>query len=248
MDETLHNDLLIRYLDGELSPAERNALTERLRTDAALQEQLTSLQVAVQAIRQFGTTEKVRSIHAEMMQELKGQPKAKVVSFNKTVRFVLAIAASVVVLFIGVRLYTAAQVSPEKLYDQSFVDFNVSASRGNNESLSVIETHYQQKAYDAVISDLRSANLSAKDSLLVGLAYLHQNRTPQAIGFFKNLAYSVNDFQQDAEFYLSLSYLKNQEYAKALPLMQKIVGDSKHLYHDQLPEEAVEKVKKLNNK
>lgn len=247
MDESLHNhDLLVRYIDGDLPPQEKAALEERLRTDGSLQEQLTLLRAAVQALKQFGTSQKVQSIHSEMMKELKGGQKAKVISFNKGMRYVLAVAASVVVLFIGVKLYTASQLSPEKLYDQSFVDFNVSTSRGSNENLSTVETHYQQKAYDAVISDLRSTNLSAKDSLLVGLAYLHQNRPAQAIGFFNHLAYSANDFQQDAEFYLSLSYLKNKEYNKALPLMEKISANASHLYHGQLTDETIEKVKKLN--
>lgn len=249
MDEALHKDeLLIRYLDGELSAEEKAGLEERLRTDRALQEQLEHLQVAVQAVKHLGTAEKVQSVHAEMMKELKGDQKAKVVSFSKMVRYSMAVAASILVLFVGVRLYLNAQLSPEKLYDQSFVDFNVSAARGSNENLSKIENDYQQKAYDAVIGDVRSVNMNAKDSLLVGLAYLHQNHTAQAIGIFQRLAGSVNNFQQDAEFYLSLGYLKNKEYSKALPLMQKIRSNSSHLYHEQLPDDVVEKVEKLSKK
>jgi len=249
MDEALHNDdLLIRYLDGELSPQEKEAVEDRLRTDKALRERMVNLQVAVHAVKQFGTGEKVQFIHAEMMNERKGKQVAKVVSFAKVVRYSLAIAASLVVLFFGVRLYTNAQLSPEKIYDQSFVDFNVSTARGSNDNLSQIEKHYQQKAYGAVINDLRSAGLSAKDSLLIGLAYLHQNRPEQAGYFFQKLVYSSNDYQQDAEFYLSLSELKTKEYGKALTMMQKIRSTPSHLYREQLTDDVVEKVKKLSNR
>jgi hypothetical protein len=247
MDETFHTDeLLIRYLDGELSAEEKTALEERLRTDKALQEQLTHLQVSVQAIRQLGTTEKVQAVHAEMMKELKAGNKGNVVPFTRLVRYTMAVAASILVLFAGVRLYLNAQLSPEKLYNETFVDFNVSAARGSNEGLSQIETHYQQKAYETVIGDVRSVRMDAKDSLLVGLAYLHQNHTTQAIGIFQTLASTANNFQQDAEFYLSLGYLKNKEYNKALPLMQKIHNNPSHLYHDQLTDDVVKKVEKLS--
>ncbi|GAA4730252.1 tetratricopeptide repeat protein [Flavisolibacter ginsenosidimutans] len=249
MDETLYNDeLLIRYLDGELSAEEKTALEERLHTDKALQEQLVHLQVAVQAVKYLGTTERVQAVHAEMMKELKATNKGKVVPFSKLVRYTMAVAASILVLFVGVRLYLNAQLSPEKLYNESFVDFNVSAARGSNENFSEIEKHYQQKAYEAVIGDVRSVNMDAKDSLLVGLAYLHQNRTPQAIGIFQRLANSANNFQQDAEFYLSLSYLKNKEYSKALPLMEKIKNTPSHLYREYVTEKVIEKTKKLNDK
>src|SRR5947209_6444267 len=100
MDENLYNDdLLIRYLDGELSATEKATLEARLRADKALQEELMNLRVAVQAVRHLGTTEKVQSIHAEMMKELKGNQKARVVPFTKTIRYTLAVAASIFILF-----------------------------------------------------------------------------------------------------------------------------------------------------
>lgn len=246
MTEDAHNDdLLIRYLDGELSAGEKKSLEERLHTDAALREQFTNLQVAVQAVKHLGTTQQVQAVHSDMMKELKPERKATLVFFGKTLRYTLAIAASLVVLFIGVKLYRAAQVSPENLYSESFVDFNVSAAREAGGRLSEIETLYRQKDYKAITGSVRSINLNAKDSLLIGLAYLQTNRAPQAIGFFQALAFSANDYQQDAEFYLALSHLKNKAYAKAVPLMEKISANPSHLYHEQLTTDVVEKVKKL---
>lgn len=244
-ENTQNDDLLIRYLDGELSDEERTELEGRLRTDTALQKRLTHLQIAVQAVKQLGITEKVRAVHAGMMKELKASPKAKVVSFGKTLRYTLAIAASVAVLLIGVKFYQAAQLSPDRLYNESFVDFNVSSSRGVEGRLSPIENLYGQKKYEAVLSAVRSLNGNAKDSLLIGLSYLQTNRPGQAIGFLQNLSSSANDYQPDAEFYLALSYLKNKAYGKAAPLMEKIRANPSHLYHEQLSDDVVAKVKKL---
>lgn len=246
-ENTQNDDLLIRYLDGELSAEERTRLEERLRTDAALQQELINLQVAVQAVKHLGTTKQVQAVHAEMMKELKA-PKAKVFPFSRNVRFVLLVAASLVVLFIGLKLYQASQLSPDKLYSQTFVDFNVSASRGSGGQLSPVETLYQQKKYNEVTTSVRSFNLNAEDSLLIGLSYLQTDRPAQAIGFLQNLASTANDYQQDAEFYLALSYLKVKAYDKAVPLMERIRSNPSHLYHEQLSDDVVEKVKKLRSK
>lgn len=248
MDEALHNeDLLVQYLDGELNQAEKMAFERRLQIEPQLREQLTTLQIALQAVKQFGTTQQVSAIHQEMMEELRPK-KAKVFSIGKTVRYSMAVAASILILFIGVRLYLGAQISSENLYDDSFVDFTISSSRGANTAPSEIEKSYQQKNYDAVVSSTRSIQLDAKDSLLIGLSYLHKNNLNSAINFFQRIASTPNDFQQDGEFYLSLSYLKNKSYDKALVLMQKIAADPFHIYHDRFSNDFIEKVKELKNK
>ena len=248
MDDLLHNeDLLIRYLDGELSGDEKAALEARLQTDQRLHEQLTRLRIAIQAVKHLGTTRQVANIHGQMMHELKSGKKARPVPFNKVIRYTMAAAASILVLVIGIRIYQASQITPGKLYDEAFVEFNSSDTRGSGDMSSEIEKNYRQKKYSVVINSVRSLNMDARDSLLMGLSYLHEDRMSQAIGLFQRLAASSNEFQPDAEFYLSLSYLKNKDYNKALPLMEKIVSDPVHLYHKQFDKDFVEKVKALND-
>ena len=249
MNDLLHSDdLLIRYLDGELNGQEKSELEERLQTDKALQDELTKLKVAVQAVKHLGTTQKVGDIHQQMMRELKPVKNARLLPFNKIVRYTMAVAASLLVLFIGVRIYMSAQLSPEKLYNEAFVDFNASGTRSINSKQSEIEKHYQQKDYTTVTNSTRSIHLDAKDSLLIGLSYLQTEHTSQAISIFQRLAYSANDFQQDAEFYLSLSFLKNKDYDKALALAEKIEASPAHLYHQQFNDDLIEKIKELKEK
>jgi tetratricopeptide (TPR) repeat protein len=248
MDDLVHNeDLLIRYIDGELQGEEKTFLEQRLKNDISLQQQLLNLQIAIQAVKQFATVQKVESIHTQMMQELKPQaPNINVFPLKKLVRFTMAAAASILLLFIGVRLYTASQITPQKLYNESFVDLNVSATRGAGNTTSVIEGLYQQKAYTSIIKT-RTAAISSKDSLLIGLSYLQTEQPVKAIESFNQLRGGANEFQQDAEFYAALSYLKNREYDKALELMQKIINTPSHIYHNQFSEDIIKKVAKLKN-
>jgi tetratricopeptide (TPR) repeat protein len=151
------------------------------------------------------------------------------------------------VLFIGIRRYQHAQLSPDRIYNEAFVDFNVATTRGT-EHLSNIESLYQQKQYSRVTLTVRTLNLSAKDSLLIGLAYLHQKNLPTAITWFNPLTVSASGYHQDAEFYLSLSYLKLGNYVRAASLVERIYRNPEHLYHQQLSEEIVDKVRRLAQK
>lgn len=250
MDDSLHNEsLLIRYLDGELSAGERALLEKRLQTDAELQQQLNDLRIAVHAVKQYGLSQKIGTIHSGMMQELKGsRPKAKLIPFRKKVRFMVAVAASVLVILVSVSLYLSSQASPDKLYEQAFVDFPVSATRGEADRLSTIETMYRQKNYEAIVNGSRSLRMDAKDSLLTGLAYLHTGRWQQAIGFFQRIAASEHNLQQDGEFYLALSYLKDRQYNDATSLFEKIARDPSHLYHARVDEDFMKKMEALKEK
>ena len=247
MNDSVHNeDLLVRYIDGELTAEEKAAVEQRLQTDEAFQQQYQNLQVAIQAVRHLGTLQQVESIHREMMQERKeNKSRSGVFNLSKTIRYTLAVAASVLVLFVGVRLYLAAQASPDSIYRETFVDYSVSGSRAAGEQLSAIETLYQKKEYKAITGTSRSLHLSARDSLLIGLSYLHTENFAAAAGWFGNLAGTENEYRQDAEFYLSLSYLKTKNYGKALSYMERIHNNTLHLYHEQVSEEAVEKLRKL---
>jgi len=246
MDDSLHtHDLLVRYLDGELPLEEKRDLDLRLQADNALRDELRNLELAIQAVRQFGTTHQVSTIHQQVMAERKGRSQARVVHFRKTIRYAMAVAASAIILFIGARLFMNAQPSPEKIYNEAFVDFNLSAVRGSEGNGSEIEKFYQQKNYAAVTTTIRSRTLSAKDSLLIGLSYLHLNKSAQAVRFFEQMATAKSDFQQDAEFYLSLGYLKEKRYEQAAGLMKKIAANSSHLYHDQITTGMVEDVEDL---
>jgi hypothetical protein len=250
MSESVHNeDLLIRYLDGELNAAEKAAVEQRLQSDSAFREQYRDLQVALQAIRQLGTMQQVEGIHREMMQERKEQKQgARVFDMTKIIRYTLAVAASVLVLFIGVRLYLNAQLSPDRIYNEMFVDYNVANARAAGEQLSSIETLYQQKDYSGATSSARTLNLSAKDSLLIGLSYLHTENNAAAINWLHALSVTENEYRQDAEFYLALAYVKANDYSKSLPYLQKIYNNPAHLYHEQVSSDVIEKIKQLNDK
>lgn len=247
MSESVQDDdLLINYLDGILSAGEEAAVETRLKTDAAFRERYQKLQVVLQAVRHMGTIQQVQNLHAEIMQERQqNRQPVRVIRFSRTIRYTMGIAASLLLVFIGVRLYLNAQVSPESIYKETFIDFNVATTRSTDNTLTPVEIAYQKNDYQGALSAPRTLNLSPKDSLLLGLSYLHQENLPEAIRWFHSISGRDNEYRQDAEFYLALTYLKTKDAAAALPYFERIANNNAHLYHQQVSPDVVEKLKNL---
>jgi tetratricopeptide (TPR) repeat protein len=249
MADFLHDsdETLMRYLDGEMDVSEKRAFESQLQKDAALKERLQSLRIAIASVQQLGTTEKVRAIHTEMMQELSSVYKeGKVVPMKKIIRYSLAVAASVIVILVGVNLFTSSSLSSEKLYNEAFVDFDASGVRGKTTETSISKL-YQEHKYENVVKQSQLGQLAPADTLLVGLSYLKTNKNDEAINSFKSVS-AQNPLKQDAEFYLALAYLKSKNYNEALSLMENIRSNSTHIYHNQFSDEYIDKVKKLSVK
>jgi len=245
MADFLHDndETLLRYLDGEMDQTEKNLFEDHLQKDSGLRERLQSLRLAIASVQQYGTAEKVQSIHSEMMQELSSVHKqGKVVPMKRVIRYTLAVAASILVILIGVNLFRS-QPSSGKLYDQAFVDYDASGERGSSQANELV-TLYRQHNYKDVVEKAGGQKLSQKDSLLVGISYLKTDKFPEAVHWLQSISIQ-NPARQDAEFYLALAYLKNKNYDEAIRLMEQIHSDNNHVYRNQFTEDYISKVKKL---
>ena len=99
MDNSTHDmsEELVRYLDGELDKGERTGMEQQLASSLFLQQEYTSLLLTREAIRYAALQQKVRGLHRQMMQELQS-PVRQMTHNRKFVRYVVAVAASVVLL------------------------------------------------------------------------------------------------------------------------------------------------------
>lgn len=236
------DEFLTRYIDGELSSAEREAFERSLATDIALQERVDRLRLSVNAVRYYGRAEKVRSIHHEMMQELQ-TPTTKLILMKPWTRYV-AIAAAILVLALGAWFFTKNNISADRLYEEAYVDYKASGTRGEAGS-SPIRQAYASADYAAVLRQSTQAG-TAEDSLLVSLSYLKQKQEAAAIPWLTKLQ-SDDKIGADAEFYLSLALLKTAHYKESLGLMKKIATDEKHPYHQQFPPAYLKKAAKMSD-
>lgn len=99
------------------------------------------------------------------------------------------------------------------------------------------ERQYQAQRFDEVITTYEQmSEPSLMAMFLAGNAYLQTGNTDQAIDAFREIvvingSQGINRFEEDAQYYLALSYLKGDRLADALPLLEKINADPEHSYH-----------------
>jgi hypothetical protein len=244
MSEALHaDDWLMRYLDGELSPEELHAFEARLSNDAVLRQQLEQLQVARIAVQQWAGREKVNRIHREMMASLPHNRQQPAV-VRPLWRKALAVAASLILVVLTAGGFWLYSLSGDEVYANHLLPYQLSGSRGS-EDASVIKKAFSQKDYATVVAQAGSPALQAEDSLLIGLSHLQRSDLGQSETWLSALAHTQSNYRPDAEYYLAFTYLKQQRYADAVPLLQKIRADQAHLYHAQVSSALLWKVRAL---
>lgn len=246
-----YTEKLFRYLDGELSEAERKVLQNELENNTAMQQELDNLVLTKDVIKNYGLAQKVNGIHKTMMQETMSHASATKALVKSMPKMMMRIAAAIIILVGLFGLYQYLSVSPGNLYNDQYTAYQVATMRGTT-AASALEKAYSEKKYDAVIAlYTQTASLSSNEQFLAAQAYLAKADYKNAIVLFngiveKNKAANTATLNDDVEYYLSLSYLKNGETVKALPLFKKIHDDKEHLYHDKISSWYLAKVKLLN--
>lgn len=169
------------------------------------------------------------------------------ISIQRILRFGMAAAAVFVLVFVSIGSYKFYKLSPDKLYEESFVSYKLPDVSSNNGPVSVIASMYSAQNFTGIVKEAKKkVNLPEKDILLTGLAYLELNDPFSAIYSFKKVTANTSSwYQQDAEYYLAMAYLKNHDYDLAISLMQKIKHHPQHIYHDQFSTAFIRKVKLL---
>jgi tetratricopeptide (TPR) repeat protein len=242
------NELLIRYLDGELTGNEKIEFENRLSADKLLQEEFQSLQLTRESVRSYGLKQKVAAIHEQMMDEL-STPVRKISSTRRFVQYSLAIAASLLLIFISIQAYTFFTLSSDKLFSQNYRSYELNTVRSSGTEPTAIEKAYQEKQFNEVVTLSENSN-DIKINFLAAMANMELKNTSKAIEGYKkvitlNQATNTNMFKDEAEYYLSLALVQNKDYREALPLMQKIHDDPNHLYHEKVSSKFIRKVKWL---
>jgi tetratricopeptide (TPR) repeat protein len=251
-DNYINTGLLVQYLDNELSTEEKLQLENQLKNNTAMQQELENLALSKDAVRTFGLKQKVAAIHKEMMNEMTSTQKISSPGLvKKMVRISMKIAASLLLVMLGLGVYQYATVSPDKLFAENYQTYALSVSRGAG-ATDAMEKAYQQKDYGAVIKQFDIlTNAGQKENFLAGQAYLATSKYAKAVECFNtilslNTSTRTTTFNDDAEYYLALSYLKDKNFKSAYPLFTSIHNNTNHLYNDKVNNSVMRQLKLLS--
>ena len=248
MDNSTHglSEQLMRYLDGELSETERTQIEAQLAKDPDLRMELENLQLSREAVRQFGLRQDVTAIRRQMLAET--SPRASSINMaRKITRYSLAVAASLLLLVVGITGYNFYKLSPDKLYDKHYQPYELSTSR-NQARGTKIEQAYKGKNYEWVIKLGKQSNDPA-ELFLTSMAWLHKSEPANAIVTLRKILShpTAGDelWKEEAEYYLALAYIKNKDYDFALELLNKIHENPAHLHYPDVSGKLIRQVKML---
>lgn len=248
-NSTHNSELLVRYLDGELTGEEKEQLERQLEINSALKDELENLKIARSAVRSFGLKEKVTAVHKEMMKELR-TPVKKISSERLIIRYTMAAAASVLLIVLGITAYNYFTVSSEKVFAKNYIQYELTTVRNDSTVETAVESAYRRKDYKGV-TELAAKNpaISIKESFLQAMSYLELKDNAKAIEKYREIL-AANEkgasmMKDEAEYYLALAYTRNTDYNSALDLMKKIKDDPDHLYHKRITGKLMRRLRML---
>jgi tetratricopeptide (TPR) repeat protein len=251
MDNSIQRDeMLVRYIDGLMSAGEKAEFEKNLSEDAVLRADLENLQVTKDAVRSYGLKQNVSAIHTAMMDEFKEKVPVKNISGGRLLlRRVVAVAASIIFIFLVAQGWIFYNLSAVKVFDANYIQYIPDGFRGGEIKISDAQKAYQEKDYKKVIR-LAAATDSINDNFLAAHSQLALNNAAAAVSGFKKViaqstAATVSELKDAAEYNLALAYVKNKDYDLALDLMNKIKDSPGHLYHNNITGKLVRQVKML---
>jgi tetratricopeptide (TPR) repeat protein len=153
----------------------------------------------------------------------------------------MAAAAAIVLLLVAAVLFVSLRSSsPEKLFVAYYAPYSSieQTKRGNNDNSTE-----RQKAFEAYTAGRYEESIPLFQSLLtkgqdesvlfyLGNAFLSVDRPQQAENTFKTYLASYQEFEAEAEWYLSLSYLKQKKIQEARQLLTDIAAKNND-YNDK---------------
>jgi tetratricopeptide (TPR) repeat protein len=251
-EDSTYTDLLIQYLDGELSGEELESFEKKLAESEVLRGELENLALAKQAVRRYGLKNEISLIHGEMIEDMKTKTLPRSPVRKMIFQYAFRVAAILIVLIGLSAVYQYLTVTPDKLFTENFHVFDLHETRGATGTN--IENAYKKDDMEAVLLEFRQLkNPQAGDFFLAGNAFLTTHQPAKAVEAFDsvrqiNQSHKTHIFEEDAEYYLALSYLANKEPARAYPIFEKIHADAAHPYNKEVSAWFLRKVNRLQER
>ena len=165
----------------------------------------------------------------------------EMIAYSHRLTRILYTAAAFSLMLTVCASYLYQKATPQRLFSDYYKHYDRHIMRGSV-GVSALKDAYSDSDENAVIRDFKaSPSPVPEDYLLAGIAYIEIKQPGKAIETLKTLIQinktSNSDFfEDDAEYYLAMAYLDNQEPEKAMPIFTKIQGNPENSYNSYIDE------------
>lgn len=233
------NQTLIDHLDRSLREGITAETQEMIDSDPELIREWRFLHLAVDAIQDAGLYEEVGTVKEQWkIQQQTTVAKPSTGLLRSITRNTAKIAAMLVLVGAGVAFFKYATISSGSLYDKYYSSYSLNTSRGAAEE-DAMDKAYQARDWQTVVSLFNPAKRTNRTDFITGMADLELKKYDDAIEHFEqvlaaNAQAGTDYFQDEAQYYLAISWLAKDKVNEALPILEKIRADKNHLYHDKV--------------
>ena len=248
MNNNLHIDgILDDYLHWRLTRTEAEQLL-RQQGVADSNTEIEMHQAAAVALQRYSILMQVRNIHAQFASADKNGSTAVTHTTPAMVinlwpfKWILRIAAIAVLVAGGWFAFQYSNNSSAKLYTEIYQPYNVNTDRADIDGIvphNMIQ-EFKNKDYEAVISTYQSLpHANNREKFLAAIAFHETGNYPQAINVLKQISKSNNQngnrlYNDEAEFYLALSYLKIKNNKAAYDYFKIIRNNPNHTFNEKV--------------
>jgi tetratricopeptide (TPR) repeat protein len=253
---TTHENL-IDHLDNTRLGLGADDMENQAGTDPETVREWSQLRLAVEGIRQAGLYEQIKSVKEEWLatRPFTAQvaatrpatatsaiqpagPKPAGAIIRSITRTTIRVAACLFILGGGAAIYKYTMTNSAGIFSQYCSSYDLNTSRGATAPADEMDEAYKNKNWTGVTELFKKKKAKTnKTYFLAGMADLESKKYDDAIGMFQQVmaanSQSGSDyFEDEAEFYLAMSWLARNDVKEAMPLLDKIRADKNHLYHD----------------
>jgi tetratricopeptide (TPR) repeat protein len=208
-----------RYIQGTMPPKELKDFNEYLNIDADFRLQVEEIKTLLLGIETQALKEQLDAFH----EEIPGGGHLKNPSKKAQYLFISKIAAAAAIIIAIGSIWFFSSSPNQKLYAKYFKpDPGLPTTMGNNANFEFYDAmvNYKHGDYALAIKKWEKLNAIKPDNdtiaYFLGVAHLANKNEDRAIPFFEKVILNPDFvFQNDAYFYLGLSYLKNGNYKAA---------------------------------
>lgn len=257
-DELYIEQILDDYLQQKLHRADATALLKSQGL-ADAESEIELHQAAAASIQRYNILRQVQNVHLQFWEQPgnkeldRSDSKVKIVQMN-SFKWFLRIAAAIIFLAGIWFTYFFVSITNTKLYAEIYQPYNVNTNRANIKEIvphNMIQ-EFKEKNYTSVIETYRNIPVTNnREKFLAAVSYQETNNHGEAIKLLNEIL-MLNKQEQsrlyndEAEFYLALNYLKLKKMKQAIPLFQKIYDDPGHTFHERIGKTILKKIKWLD--
>ena len=227
-----YNDIA-RYAEGEMPAEERLAFDEALKSDADLQKQLSLYREVHASLQQHFTEDEQQEALQNTLQHMRKEffpaasKPAKIVSINRTLRYVMSVAAVAIITLLIWQPWQPGLFG--KYAETQMVNPTVRGDQTDS-LMQQAAIAFNKKDFTTAADLLKKVVPQHPDdnfaTFYFGVALLRTNQIVIARSYFTQLFNGESVFKYEAAFYNALTYLKEENKTACREWLQKIPADA----------------------